>query len=266
MSAFTDFMRSRRKDIHKDQWWSTFIWYFFFFFFVTVAGVNFAFFIVYWKELEFDFSKTSIYITFVGFLFAFAGINIYSIFNTNIEEEKKRLYDLNEKYKEEIQITMCLLDFSKKHIKYYQLSQMIASTTVFNSQLIDWLDEFDRLGTEFEEYLFELSQIDKEEFNSRCPDFIDINRSVYYLFESFQNKIKQNEAAFFTDLDEGLKKSFLNQLAETIKTVNDMQTRDFSEKKIDKNGIQADISVWEGLCITWKALWRKIRKRNSLES
>lgn len=261
MSAFSDFMRSRRKDLYKDQWWSTFIWYFFLFAFVTIAGVNFAFFIVHWKELEFDFSKTSIYITFVGFLFAFAGINIYSIFNTNIEEEKKRLFDLNEKYKQEIQRTMCLLDFSKKHIKYYQLSQMIASTTVFNSQLGEWLDEFDRLGKEFEEYLFELSQIDKEEFDSMSPDFTDINRSVYYLFESFQKKIKQNEVVFFADLDEGLKKSFLNQLAETIKIVNDMQTRDFSEKKIDNNEFLEEAGVWDGLGIIWKAIRRRFRRR-----
>ena len=261
MSAFSDFIRSRRKDLNRDQWLSTYIWYLFLFAFVTVACVNLAFFIVHWKELEFDFSKTSIYITFVGFLFAFAGINIYSIFNTNIEEEKKRLYDLNEKYKKEIQKTMCLLDFSKKHIKYYQLSQMIAGTTVFNSQLGEWLDEFDRLGNEFEEYLYELSQIDREEFDSISPDFTDINRSVYYLFESFQKSIKRDEVAFFKDVDDGLKNSFLNQLAETIKTVNDMQTRDFSEKKIEDNGTQTEPSVWDGLRIAWKALWRKLWRK-----
>lgn len=261
MSAVSDFMRTRRKDLHKDQWWSTCIWYLFLFAFVTIAGINFAFFIVHWKELEFDFSKTSIYITFVGFLFAFAGINIYSIFNTNIEEEKKRLYNLNEKYKDEIQRTMCLLDFSKKHVKYFQLSQMIASTTVFNSQLGEWLDEFDRLGKEFEEFLFELSQIDKEEFDSISPDFTDINRSVYYLFDSFQKKVIQNEVSFFTGVDDGLKKSFLDQLAETIKTVNDMQTRDFSEKEIEDDGSQAEPGIWDGLGIAWKALRRKFKRK-----
>lgn len=259
MSTIKEFLMTRRKDVQRDRWWSTCIWYFFLFSLVTIAGINFAFFIAHWQELEFNFSETSTYITFVGFLFAFAGINIYSIFNTNIEEEKKRLYDLNEKYKNEIHRTMCLLDFSKKHIKYYQLSQMIESSNVFNSQLVDWLDEFDSLRKEFIDFLYHLSQVDKEEYDLMSSDFTDINRSVYYLFVAFQKRIKNNETAFFADVDDELKCSFVSQLETTIKMVNDMQTQDFSE--IEETKKSEAFGVREGLLIAWNALIRKFRKR-----
>lgn len=252
----TDFLRTRRKDLQKDRWWSTCIWYFFLFSLVTIAGVNLAFFVAHWQELSFDFSETSIYITFVGFLFAFAGINIYSIFNTNIEEEKKRLYDLNEKYKDEIKRTMCLLDFSKKHIKYYQLSQMISGAKVFNIQLGEWLGEFDDLRNEMVDFLYELSLIDKGEFESMSSDFTDVNRSVCYLFGSLYDRINANSKAFFAHVDEELKNRFLEQLSNTISEINDLQTKDFSEKIEDEDEIK-ELGFMDGINIAWRALWRK---------
>ena len=261
MSKLTDFLNTRRKDLKKDHWWSTYIWYFFLFSLIVIAGVNFAFFIVHWKELEFDFSKTSIYITFVGFLFAFAGINIYSIFNTNIEEEKKRLYDLNEQYEDEIKRTMLLLDFSKKHIKYYQLSQMIASMAEFNSQSGEWLDEFDALGLEFENFLYELSKVDQEEFETMSSDFTDIIRSVYHLFEAFDKRIKDPKNGFFKAVDKDLKNSFQEQLEKTIQTVNEMQTHDFSKKRGGVDNNQKEFGVMDGLIISWNALVGKFLKK-----
>ncbi len=47
------------------------------------------FFMCHFSDYKFvPTASASLLFTFVGFLFAFAGINIYSIFNTNVENEK----------------------------------------------------------------------------------------------------------------------------------------------------------------------------------
>ena len=57
---------------------------------VCLCTINIVFLIANWGELHVNIdSATNILLTIIGFLFAFAGINIYSIFNTNIESEKK---------------------------------------------------------------------------------------------------------------------------------------------------------------------------------
>lgn len=252
------FLKSRRKTTNRDGWWPTCVWYFFLIVLTLMAGVNIAFFIVNWQDLTITIDDTAIYITFVGFLFAFAGINIYSIFNTNIEEEKKRLYDLSEQYKTEIERTICLLDYSKKHIKYYQLSQMLAGALQFNAQLSDWLSEFDELAKSSSEYLYQLSLVDKDEYHEMSGDFTDINRSVHYLLEDFYKKITKADSTFFNEVDEYLKNEFLEQLCNTLNVVNEYQTKDFSV--IDNQEPQKELTIKDGLTIAWDAFRRKWRK------
>lgn len=58
---------------------------------VALCITNIVFFIYNWGDLRLQINDTTnILLTIIGFLFAFAGINIYSIFNTNIETEKAK--------------------------------------------------------------------------------------------------------------------------------------------------------------------------------
>lgn len=254
------FLDSRRKTARRDGWWATFVWYFCLIVLTLMAGMNIAFFIVNFQDLTITIDDTAIYITFVGFLFAFAGINIYSIFNTNIEEEKKRLFDLNEQYKAEIERTICLLDYSKKHIKYYQLSQMLAGSSRFNAQVSDWLSEFDELATSSSEFLYQLSQVDNDEYQEMSGDFYDINRSVHYLLKEFQERITKANSTFFNEVENSLKKEFLDQLDSIVKTVNEYQTKDFSI--VEEQETPQEMTVKDGLKIAWKAIRRKWKRNN----
>ena len=66
------------------------LWFFYHFVMVCLCTINIVFLIVNWCELHVNIdSATNILLTIIGFLFAFAGINLYSIFNTNIESGKE---------------------------------------------------------------------------------------------------------------------------------------------------------------------------------
>ena len=112
----------------EHSWWKSVIWWIYHLSMIGVVVINFIFLLFNWYNLQIELSETTLILTFVGFLFAFAGINIYSIFNTNIEEEKKRLNDVYNQYKDEISETLSLLNYSKKLISYYQFSQMIVTS------------------------------------------------------------------------------------------------------------------------------------------
>ena len=259
-----EFLNTRRKDLKKDHWLSLLIWYFFLFSLVLIAGVNFTFFLVNWQDLTIIIDDTAIYITFVGFLFAFAGINIYSIFNTNIEEEKKRLSDLYEKYKEEMYRTMDILEYSKKYIKYYQLCQMITNSVKFNAQIGNWLDELDSLARDSSDFLYKLSHIDKEEFGAMSADFTDINRSVYYLLCSFRDALSIKERHFFDEVERGEENEFFAKIDNVITLVNKYQTKDFSEPEIvEENHESKAPSIRDGVKMIWNALLEKFKRNKT---
>ena len=65
---------------------SVILWFAYHFFSITLCIVNIIFFIYNWQDWTISLeNETNILLTIIGFLFAFAGINIHSIFNTNIE-------------------------------------------------------------------------------------------------------------------------------------------------------------------------------------
>ena len=125
-------------------------------FMIILLITNLFFFIYNWYDLQIVISDITLVITFVGFLFAFAGINIYSIFNTNIEEEKKRLNDVYDLYKNEIDETMKLLDYSKKLISYFQYAQMIVSVKQFNSQSLEQISSLNNIVEDYKIFLADL--------------------------------------------------------------------------------------------------------------
>lgn len=262
-----NFLESRRHCEQSGSRRRVILWYGYQIVMLVLAVTNIVFFIYNITDLQIDIDTTAIFITFVGFLFAFAGINIYSIFNTNIEEEKKRLTDLSAIYEEEIANTTLLLDFSRKQIKYHQLSIVICNSRKFNGQIQEWLSEMDGIISEFTGFLYGLSQEDADNYAKMSKDFIDITRGVYYAFNSFQTKLNNQGDQFFQDVDKSTRSMVMEQLNLMCSKLNNLQTKDFSvqdenleimkEKQI-KLG-----EVWSLLFKTHheklKTLWEKVR-------
>ena len=93
-----------------------------------LAITNSLCFIVNWKNWEINISNEAILLSVDGFFFAFAGINIYSIFNTNIENEKKMLNDIIKKYDAELRLSSSGLKFPQNIHNVYQSCQYLISS------------------------------------------------------------------------------------------------------------------------------------------
>lgn len=91
--------------------------------------------------MHIDISNEAITLSFVGFLFAFAGINIYSIFNTNIEAEKDRLNTLADSFESRLELSSRLMETPNNMMMTYQLTMYVASTEAFQMSLYGWMDE-----------------------------------------------------------------------------------------------------------------------------
>lgn len=105
---------------------SVVMWFCYHFFMVVLCCINILFFIINWTDLSLCINDvTNILLTIIGFLFAFAGINIYSIFNTNIEAEKERLIEIREKYSQIMDITLEEMTFSANTTKLQLYGQLI---------------------------------------------------------------------------------------------------------------------------------------------
>ena len=90
-------------------------------------------------------------------------------------------------------------------------------------------------------------------------DFYDINRSVHYLLKEFQERITKANSTFFNEVENSLKKEFLDQLDSIVKTVNEYQTKDFSI--VEEQETPQEMTVKDGLNIVWKAFRRKWKRK-----
>lgn len=92
---------------------------FFWYVLISTIFIVFLFSILVWRiwcsdyEFSFDFQDTTpVILSIIGIFIAFTAINIYSVFNSRVNEEKKDLEDLKTEYKEKIKI----LDSNYDHI------------------------------------------------------------------------------------------------------------------------------------------------------
>lgn len=266
MKRFVNFLESRRHCEQCGSRRSVVLWYGYQIVMLVLAVTNIGFFTYNITDLQINIDTTAIFITFVGFLFAFAGINIYSIFNTNIEEEKKRLTDLSAIYEEEIGNTTLLLDFSRKQIKYHQLSIVICNSRKFNGQILEWLGEMDIIISEFTRFLYVSAQEDTDNYEKMSKDFIDITRGVYYAFNNFQTELNNIGDQFFQGVDQNTRSMVMEQLNLMCSKLNNLQTKDFSLQDENLEIItekQMKLrEVWSLLFKTFneklKTLWEKV--------
>lgn len=227
----------------------TIIKYFFVISLAVLACTNVVFFIYNFRMPILEINDITIILTVVGFFFAFAGINIYSIFNTNIEEEKERLNNLAinyektlEQYNNKIRQTDALFDYSQKLIKFHQLSLLICFSRKFNAQSLEWLAEFNKIIEEYTIFLEELfSDTDNANVAYKMQgNFTDICRGSFYSFENYKLYIEENSSSFFKDVNNlGDRDSYKSKIELIIETLNDLRVKDFSKKE-EELGVEGE--------------------------
>ena len=174
-------------------------------------------------------------LTIIGFLFAFAGINIYSIFNTNIDEEKNQLKALQKTYKDELEFTKTQWDYSIMMLRFHQTSQLVTNSKSYNFQLIDWLISLDKDLNGFSDYLISLyKNYHEEQFYSFRRDFKHISRGVGIQLNSLYERITDSESTFFkdsngNDINNEDKQNCINRLNDLIMRVESIEDEDFKD-------------------------------------
>lgn len=227
------------------------MWFVYHFFMVTLCCTNILFFICNWSELRLDVTDvTNILLTIIGFLFAFAGINIYSIFNTNIEAEKERLIEMRETYSRQMDETIGNLMFSANMTKLQLYSQLIFTSLEINSQILEWIQQSTDIIDEIVLLLDKASKSEcLEKYNQKKNDVIAVTRSLGYLAKRFVGEMKQKQHSFFYNIDENNATYIQDKIESLIEKLESLS----NETVIDDN------SLFEKTQKTSCRIWAKLK-------
>lgn len=181
---------------------SVIVWFCYHFLMVVLCCTNLLFFICNWYDLKLSINDLSnILLTIIGFLFAFAGINLYSIFHTNIETEKERLIEMRETYENKMKIILNDIDFSSNITMLQLYCQLIFTSQKNNSQILEWVQKSLDLLKNIEQSLTNSKHNEcLSLYNQKNDDVIAVSRGMVYLADIFMNKIT-DAPSYFGNLD-----------------------------------------------------------------
>lgn len=243
------------KPIRRKRW-KTLGWYTYQLAMISVCCVTIA--LVYANKIELQSkldSPTTILLATIGFLFAFAGINIYSIFNTNIEEEKGRLRDLQNEYESAMKYEKTQGEYARKLLVYYQTCQMVTDSRIFNPQIYEWLFDLRRYIAECKEYILLLYTEKRESsYVTFRDDFWYISRGIKIQLRAFEDRIKDRKSTFFNAVTVSDKRNFLSVLDEEIKEVESLEYYDYTGKTRKKIVAKEPQPLKDRLVTAWISL------------
>lgn len=224
-----DFLEMKRMRLFSGSWWSKVFWYSFLIGAIILIVTNTYFLIYNLNNWEIHIDKEELFLTFVGFLFAFAGINIYSIFNTNIEEEKDRLNKLGDTYDLMILETNSLLDIRKNQIQLSQYSLIICNSIDFNSQFFEYLRVYSNLLDDYDEKLNNLKKISNELYESNNNDNLIFLNGLYHPFRFFIQNLENNKTPFFERITNEVQEKIKNDLHDIEQKLERLLKLDYDE-------------------------------------
>lgn len=211
----------------------TILKYSFFIIMTCLAIINIAFFICNWYDLELQLSQESLMLTVVGFFFAFAGINIYSIFNTNIEFEKQSLRDLESRYEERLKLSEKELQFPRELIRTYHTAQYLVSAQSLNINSYDWIRTIKHNLVEMRDFVTKFKENGNEDkFEMYRTDLKDLSQGILVLLRNHEVVVGR-EAFFKNKLDE--QNNYKNKLSDLISFVDALRTYTY-EPQIEIGG------------------------------
>ena len=215
----------------------------------ALAITNIVFFIYNRQNLKLNVDAITVLLSVVGIILTFGAIYTYSVFYTNVDDEKEKLNNLGINYKNTLEQYIFklnqankLFDYSQKLIKFHQLSLLICLSQKFNSQSLEWLAEFKKIIDEYTIFLEELfSDSDNANVAYKMQgNFTDICRGSFYSFESYKLYIEENSSSFFKDVNNSEDQvSYKRKIDLIIKTLNDLRVKDFSKKE-EELGVEGE--------------------------
>lgn len=214
--------------------------YMFYFTTFILAVVNITFFICYWGELTPQLNDESILLSVVGFFFAFAGINIYSIFNTNIESEKEALKDLAKQYDGELKMSSKMLQFPQELIMIWQTCQYLTTSKFIQHKSFDWIGELRSRMEGQRDFVQELRD------HNRVVQFERFREDLSSLAQGICSTLKQHlelletDASFFKPIP-GNEDNYKKRLTGVITFAEGLVSYDYEPEFEEKE----KLSVWQ---------------------
>lgn len=237
----------------RGHWKHVMMWFTYHFAVFILCITNAVFLIYHVSDFNIDVDNpTNIMLTIVGFLFAFAGINIYSIFNTNIETEKSRLNDLANRYEIQMLITTEQSRFALSIARLQLVGQLITTSTVLNSQFLEWIYAGKKQVHYLMDYLSRLYDSgNHRKFEELYADVLFLKRGLLCQLIPFSERISKSELFFQgKSLAKQQALSELNSFIHSVKTMEDydfflkQEPIDFKKTEIPSAKLQLRIADW----------------------
>lgn len=216
----------------RGHWRHVMLWFTYHFVVFILCITNIVFLIVHLGDFTIDVNNSSnILLTIVGFLFAFAGINIYSIFNTNIEAEKSRLDEQANRYENQMLITTEQSRFALSIARLQLVGQLITSTTVLNSQFIEWIFAGKKQVNYLIDYLSRLYDSgNHRKFEELYADVLFLERGLLCQLMPFSETISKSRY-FFQGQSSAKQNQAIEELKSLINVVKAIENYDFFQKR-----------------------------------
>lgn len=221
---------------------SNIIKYFYEIFMAILAITNTIFLIYNLNRWEVNMEPTSILLTFIGFFFAFGGMYVYSIFNANVDAEKKAINELHKRYVSELNQSNQDILSVRNLLSFYQIGQLIANAPKISTQHFAWIQQLKSLHEEQKKYLKELSLNGSPLYRTYKIDFDAVCRGIGDLLQFMVKRVESEKEAFFADsgLSNMSQDKFLKDLKglivdllyedDTIEVHNELTDQDSLEK------------------------------------
>lgn len=206
-------------------------WFFFQFFMVALCTINIIFFICNWGDLRLQINDTTnILLTIIGFLFAFAGINIYSIFNTNIETEKAKMIELQKEYSHQMETAILKMSFYDSVHQLQLYSQLIFNLSKTNSQIIIWVDKIKEQCECIKLYIEDSKKHDSvETYEHNQANLLALYRGLKHQQRSFLDKNANSRSNFFNDLDVTNRNEIIDSIKVMFASLDFLEPDDFDD-------------------------------------
>ena len=241
----------------------SFVWNYFYHMAMAILAITNAVFFYYnWNEMKVVIDQTTLLLTFLGFLFAFAGINIYSIVNTNVEAEKERLTELACHYEETLKMSDSFIQNIKKLGVMQQTGLLITTTPKMTNQHFSWIKKCNNLYKSQEEFIRMLYNDGvRDKALEYLADFTDVCQGISASLVPYIEKIQSDTNNFFdADFGEDDRQEFINNVSEMKACLDKITSFSFIineqnrvNKIIKKNTKKEKLKIiWTDICNLFK--------------
>ena len=241
----------------------SFVWNYFYHMAMAVLAVtNVIFFIYNWNDIMVVVDQTTLLLTFLGFLFAFAGINIYSIFNTNVEAEKERLTELARQYEEALKMSDSFMLNIKKLGVMQQIGLLITTTPKMTNQHFSWIKKCNNLYKSQEEFIRKVYNAGaRDKASEYLADFDDVCQGISASLVPYIEMIKSDANKYFhADFGKDDRQGFIQEVTEMKANLDKITSFSFAIKESTRDIDKAKIItmreklkiIWDDICYLFK--------------